>query len=1112
MRQLYFLLCVLAGCTPLCVLAQNNPCDSIVIVAQATGGTMTCADPTVNLVGALHPSALSYQWTGPNGFLSSQRVAQTVRQGIYKLVVTGANGCTASTTVVVTDICTTANSAIIPPECPDGIVTPAESCDWACVFKCLDPSYMNQPYVGSTVGWGNDTGPNGWCGTIENDQWLAFMAIDPVLTLLATPSNCSNNDGLQMAIYESCNGLPLMCEGGSQNGGMNPVVLTVSGLIPGKAYYIVIDGYSGDQCDFTLETLPPSRLDILCAPSGSACPPGVDCFDFDTISITGPPSICPYGSAVYSINTPNNALISGYQWTGPSGTLIDGNPVPYITYPPNGKHPQITFGDQSGTLCVRTLTYFFPPSVPLCIDVGFNSPYETVLPDTVICHENVPYISPVGSYVYNTGNYLWTLSAANGCDSIIRQKVKVLLPIVRNITRNVCIGGCVDVCGVSYCTPGIYTAVCDSYLGCDSTTTLILNVLDPQAQIIGGGILSCTIPSLVLNSVVSPNTPYPSFRTWRNLQTGAIVGTGSSITVIQPGTYTLTTTMTGLGVLCTVADTIVIISNAVQPTALPVATPITSCTMPQATLSATSDLPAATFQWTGPGGFSAFGPIQTVPTAGTYTVRVTDPVSQCFSVASVVVEDQRIPPAVTATFANNNDCIHPQATLAPTPNSPNVIYNWIGPDNFSATGASQTVEITGVYSVTAISSITGCSNTASVTVAFSNIGLLTVNALNDTLDCYNPAVNLVATSNAAHPIYTWEEIGIGRAYAVVVTDSLTGCTATDTMYVSQNTSMPDLFSEGTVITCRTDSFTLTVLSNVPDLQYTWTGPNGFVSNEPSPLITEPGAYVVTVLDPVNGCTASITIPAVDDTAPPDLQLSQPIPSCGDSLLVLQATSNTVNVEISWTGPNGFTSTATSIIVSVAATYIAYAVGPNGCATMSSLSAVAAPPIPVVVTTGDTTNCQGAEAQLTATSSVVGATFVWTGPYNFTSTLANPQVDSVGTYFVIATTPANCTASATAIVVNGCIVDVATLNDGNGDLKVFPVPSSGLITLEIAPAWQSARMQITLVDAAGKEVWNNTLAQPSSRESFDLGQLPVGRYTIRIQTEGKIWHGLVVLSR
>ncbi|HNE29542.1 MAG TPA: hypothetical protein PLW66_10255, partial [Saprospiraceae bacterium] len=70
-------------------LPAQNPCDTVQVVAQATATDLTCSNPVATLTGAVHPSALSYHWTGPGGFVSNMRVTQNFIKGTYTLTVTG---------------------------------------------------------------------------------------------------------------------------------------------------------------------------------------------------------------------------------------------------------------------------------------------------------------------------------------------------------------------------------------------------------------------------------------------------------------------------------------------------------------------------------------------------------------------------------------------------------------------------------------------------------------------------------------------------------------------------------------------------------------------------------------------------------------------------------------------------------------------------------------------------------------------------------------------------------------------------------------------------------------------------------------------------------------
>ncbi|MFT5263004.1 MAG: PKD repeat protein, partial [Polaribacter sp.] len=68
----------------------------------ATGGTITCTNPTITLMASSTTAGVTYLWTAPNGATSTdQNPMDTDQGGTYTLVVTAPNGCTAMTTVMV---------------------------------------------------------------------------------------------------------------------------------------------------------------------------------------------------------------------------------------------------------------------------------------------------------------------------------------------------------------------------------------------------------------------------------------------------------------------------------------------------------------------------------------------------------------------------------------------------------------------------------------------------------------------------------------------------------------------------------------------------------------------------------------------------------------------------------------------------------------------------------------------------------------------------------------------------------------------------------------------------------------------------------------------------
>src|ERR1051326_298700 len=155
---------------------------------------------------------------------------------------------------------------------------------------------------------------------------------------------------------------------------------------------------------------------------------------------------------------------------------------------------------------------------------------------------------------------------------------------------------------------------------------------------------------------------------------------------------------------------------------------------------------------------------------------------------------------------------------------------------------------------------------------------------------------------------------------------------------------------------------------------------------------------------------------------------------------IQLTTPTVSgATYSWTGPNGFTSslqnpTRSNATTADAGTY-SVTVTVSGCTSAAGTTNVvvnATPATPNASNGGP--YCEGATISL-STSTVSGATYSWTGPNGFTSSLQNPtranaMTADAGTYSVTVTVD-GCTSAAgtTNVVVNATPATPTASNGG-----------------------------------------------------------------------------------
>ncbi len=96
------------GCTATAnaVVAQNTTAPQ----AAAQGGTLNCLVSSVMLGGSSTTPGVTYGWTGPNSYTSSQQNPTVGTPGNYLVTVTAPNGCTQAATGIVSQNTTTPNA------------------------------------------------------------------------------------------------------------------------------------------------------------------------------------------------------------------------------------------------------------------------------------------------------------------------------------------------------------------------------------------------------------------------------------------------------------------------------------------------------------------------------------------------------------------------------------------------------------------------------------------------------------------------------------------------------------------------------------------------------------------------------------------------------------------------------------------------------------------------------------------------------------------------------------------------------------------------------------------------------------------------------------------
>lgn len=443
---------------------------------------------------------------------------------------------------------------------------PALCAEDACIM--CDPCLING-YQGSTVPGSNTCDvPGPFCGSIENNQWFAFLAPPSgQVTFSFTVTTCTgvaNGSGIQAEIYSTntCNDFVSVSNcwspGAQQNGDV-----TATGLVPYCTYYLMIDGWAGDFCDFTINT-----TDCMVPPTPQP------------ITITGPQQVCPGATVQYTMQPEpeggcgNNSNV--IVWTGiePYGQIVGPNDEATVTV------QWLTAGVTQVSVSYDNVCFggSFSPPLPVSIQPIPPTPeeHDVCLGECVTC---------AGVYMCTPGLWPVTLTSWLGCDSVVNCLINPIAPVFTdNGSVTICHPQTYSICGEIFDECGAFSATCDNWQGCDSTVIVDLAILHPIANIATPGILNCAPGSSVIlngstSSVASDCAPNATTTYAWTGPAGGISGsaTGSSVTATQPGQYCLTVTHSRGGVNCNNQKCVTVLKDDDVPQTPQVSGPTAPC-------------------------------------------------------------------------------------------------------------------------------------------------------------------------------------------------------------------------------------------------------------------------------------------------------------------------------------------------------------------------------------------------------------------------------------------------------------------------------------------------------------------------------------------------------
>lgn len=1094
------------ACTSSAVIAVTSNV-SIPNISVGSSQTITCISPSAVLTGSSSTSPVNYSWTGPiagnpAGSTPTNSTTTINAGGNYTLTITNpANSCTNSAVV-----------SIIQNTTPPSITATNTS-----TLTCATLTANIVGTGGGTYSW---SGPGITAGATSSS---ATINLPGTYTLLVTAAsgctataNTSVTQNTTTPTASASNTSTLTCvtltanvtgTGGGNYNWSGPGIVsggTTATPVVNKGGTYVVTVTAANGCTATANT---SITQNTTTPSASAT-------NASTLN-------CTTTTAVLTATGGGT-----YNWSGPGITAGATTSTPTVNLPGTYNLTVTAANGCTATANTSITQNTVTPSVSTATGGVLNCTLTSVNASATTTTSPVSYswsgsgitsASTISTVTVNQGGtYTYTVTNTNnGC------KTSGSVSVTQNTTSpsasavggtltcantsttlaggpasgvtyswlGAGLSGATNLANATATTTGNYTLITTSTTnGCTNTAvaTVTNNLNTPTANAGSTQTLVCGVSSVTLTGT---GTPIGSTANWL----GGVCGTTNNFTTTAcaPGTYTLVATDPTSG--CSNSATVAVSSSTDVPQAtVNVITNSITCTNSVVAIGVTlSNTDPVSYSWTGPGISGTNNTAGTTATiAGTYSVTITNTVSNCQSVFNLVVPTNTTTPSALANSSNTITCSTTSITLSATPTGTNYAYTWSGPGTITnGTTASPGVNMGGTYTVTVTDNINGCIAIGTVNVVTNTVSpTMTLTPSSLTTTCANPTATLLATSSVDPDVnYVWTVPATGSlsnttinnpvangsgVFTVQVTNTVSGCvSATETVTITADANIPTLNATSTQSTICSNQTTTLAITGADT--YTWSTLETTSTITVSPNQTT--TYSVTGTNTLTGCS-NITNVTVSVTPTPTLGVVATTTTVCDGNSTILTLTGATNYTV--TNPQQ-TTTNTMVLTPTVQTTYTITGELQGCASTTETITINVSTLPVIAVSNQTT-CAGSMVTLSATGA---DTYTW-------STTANTNTISVSP-----TTNANYTLTGTNTL-TGCTSTVTTV-----DVTVNALPT---VTVSANPntTCTSGTVNLTANTTATSYTWTAgngiTFAnQNQGNISFGASTLTTGTYVYTV---------------
>lgn len=993
-------------------IAETPSIDVVFDIIVITCGNADDGEIDATISGGSFP--YSTDWTSLLGFSSSDEDIFGLVADQYELTVTDLMGCQVVHEVVLNE----------PIEISVVDVITDVSCG------SLADGSIEISILGGSPGYTTDwTGPNGFSSSDEDIFDLEAGSYDLTVTdafgcQIMVPYTVNEPLILEVTLDvtdTSCNG--------ANDGAID---LTING---GQPPYLV--GWSGPSgfisTDEDIADLEPGTYDLIVSDLNG-------CFTLASADITEPPAM----DVTVDVTDPTCFGLTD----GSIELTVSGGQSPYdILWNTTGTGASLTdigAGDYSVTITddigcqvvIDPITLTDPDELLLTLDdtdIMCNGDVDGEITLTIAGGTpdyTVAWIGPNGFISSDlvlinleAGTYDVTVVDANDCVTIGSVEIEQpdLLALDAAITEIICNGdlGAIDLTitggvetydivwagpsgfgsvneDISDLVPGAYDVDVIDDNGCMASASY--NLIEPPAITVDETITNLDCSGVDNGSIeieISGGMP-PYLVEW--IAPGIFTQVGNDIFALEAGTYDL---VVGDSNGCTFdasyevaqPELIDVVADIVPPFC--VGDPTGSID-----ITASGGVPAYTYSWIGPNGFTSPSEDISNLEPGDYDLHIDDAGECIYDATYTVGPAIGIVVDVTSVDVGCAGESTGSIDLTITGGMSPYQVGWTGPGGFISTAEDLSDLQAGDYSL-AILDANFCLEQLMVTIEDGTDIDITTEAINSTCGQSIGEVSVLIVGGVDPISITWEDetpavIGTeptitglpAGQYTVTVIDD-NGCGGNFTVDVS-DTDVADLDASITDVLCFGDingAIDLTVTNGTEPYTFTWAGPNGYTAGSEDISDLEAGDYSLNIIDGV-GCEINETYTVFTSDELVISLTKQDIYCSGSNIgaIDLEIFGGTTDYSISWTGPDFFVSSDEDLSDLAPGVYDVTVTDANTCQVTGQIEILENSELGLTIDAAPML-CFGDDSgqiDITVIGGTIPYTFSWTGPNSFAS--------------------------------------------------------------------------------------------------------------------------------